>query len=91
MIDNQLLRSFAKIKMARRDSIHLPVAIHDEITCDGPSTDLGIRVIHRKTSDKQRMREAEYLDAYEQKIAEGKMTRQRVTEVTGWHHFVKER
>jgi len=91
VIDSVLVRTFAKIKLARRDSLRLPTAIHDEIACVGPSTNLGVRVLHRKTSAKQVMREAEYLEAYERKIDEGKMTRQRVDEVTGWHHFVRER
>lgn len=91
VIDNRLLQTFAKIKMARTDSIHFPTGIHDEVRCDGEPVNLEVRVLHRKTTEKQVMRERQYLEAYERKIAEGKMTRQRATEVSGWHHFVRSR
>jgi glycosyltransferase involved in cell wall biosynthesis len=88
-IDGQHMHTFSKIKAARTDSIHLPVGIHDDISCIGDSVNLGIRVIHRKTLNKQIQREHEYIEAYKRKIKEGKMTEQRAAEVTGWHYVVK--
>lgn len=90
VMDNTLVRTFAKIKLARRDAITLPVGIHDDITCTGEPTNIGVRVLHRKTSTKQVMREREYVQAYERKIEEGKMTRERAEQVKGWHYFVRE-
>jgi glycosyltransferase involved in cell wall biosynthesis len=89
-IDGRITHSFAKIKAARRDSIHLPIGIHDDISCEGTPINIGIKVIHRKTMIKQIQREAEYIQAYKRKIAEGKMTPQRAAEVTEWHYVVKE-
>jgi glycosyltransferase involved in cell wall biosynthesis len=89
-IDNVLTRTFPKIKLARPQYLNLPVGIHDDISCTGESTNIGVRVLHRKTSAKQRQRETEYVQAYERKIIEGKMTRQRAEEVKGWHYYVRE-
>jgi len=88
-IDGTLTRSFSKIKLARTAYLNLPVGIHDDISCPGDSTDLGIEVVHRKTLEKQIMRENEYLDAYQRKIGEGKMTPERAAQVSDWHYIVK--
>lgn len=88
-IDGQLTRSFAKIKLAKVKDLHLPEGIHQDIQCDGEGINKGWKVIHRKTSEKQKMREREYLAAYEKEIAEGRMTRERADQVTSWHYFEK--
>ena len=88
-IDGNLTRSFAKIKLVRTKMLHLPVTIHGDIACDGEPINLGIKVNHRKTSQKQIMREMEYLEAYEQKIKEGKMTRDHADWATGFHYYVR--
>lgn len=88
-IDGRLERSFAKIKLARSTDLHLPAGIHQDVSASGEGINKGWKVIHRKTSDKQKMRELEYLWAYEKQIQEGKMTRQRADEVSSWHYFIK--
>lgn len=88
-IDQQRTRTFAKIKLARREHLHLPVGIHDDISASGESTNLGLRVLHRKSKEKQIMRETEYLSAYRRKIAEGKMTPERAAQVSNWHYYIK--
>jgi glycosyltransferase involved in cell wall biosynthesis len=90
-IDGVLTRSFSKIKLARTAYINLPVGIHEDISCPGNPIDLGIKVLHRKTLAKQIMRESEYLDAYQRKIREGKMTPERAAQVAQWHYVVKEK
>lgn len=89
IIDGALMRSFAKIKLARTAYVNLPVGIHDDISCPGASTDIGVEVIHRKSWTKQIQRETEYIDAYQRKIAEGKMTPERAAQVSEWHYVVK--
>jgi glycosyltransferase involved in cell wall biosynthesis len=89
-IDGRQTHSFAKIKAAKRGWLHLPVGIHDDISCGGEPINLGITVLHRKSMRKQIQRETEYIQAYKRKIAEGKMTPQRAAEVTEWHYVVKE-
>lgn len=88
-INGELMREFVKIKMARRENLFLPVGIHDDISCTGEPVNIGVEVIHRKTWNKQIMRETEYLDAYQKKISEGKMTPERADQVSGWHYIVK--
>lgn len=88
-IDGTLTRSFSKIKLGRTAYLNLPVGIHDDISCPGNPIHLGIEIIHRKTLAKQIMRETEYLDAYQRKIAEGKMTPERAAQVSQWHYVVK--
>lgn len=88
-IGGQFLRDFAKIKLARFESLHLPTGIHDDIWCDGDPINIGVEVVHRKTWEKQVQREREYLDAYERKVAEGKMTPERAAQVSQWHYVVR--
>lgn len=88
-IDDQRMRSFAKIKLARREHLNLPIGLHDDVSATGKGDDLGLRVYHRKTKQKQIMRETEYLSAYRRKIAEGKMTPERAAQVSNWHYYVK--
>jgi glycosyltransferase involved in cell wall biosynthesis len=87
VIDGRQTRSFEKVKLARRDSLHLPEVIHADIGVDGDPINVGWQVIHRKSSEKQKMRELEYLHAYEQKVAEGKMTREWANKVREYHYF----
>lgn len=88
-IDGALMRDFAKIKLAKPFFLHLPSGIHDDISCSGEPTNIGVEVVHRKSWSKQIMRETEYLAAYQRKIKEGKMTPERAAQVSGWHYVVK--
>lgn len=88
-IDGIQTRSFAKIKLARTDKLHLPERIHGEISVEGESTNLGVRVFHRKTRQKQIMRETEYIRAYKKKIQEGKMTESDAQWAINMHYFIK--
>lgn len=89
-IDGKQTRTFEKIKLARRDSLILPEVIHGDISVRGDPINMGWTVAHRKTSEKQKMREIEYLHAYEEKIAQGKMTREWADKVSQWHYYERE-
>lgn len=90
-IDGQQTRSFEKVKLARRDSLTFPEVIHADISVSGDPINVGWTVTHRKSSEKQKMRELEYLDAYEEKIAQGKMTREWVDKVRQYHYYYREK
>lgn len=86
-IDGIQTRSFEKIKLFKRKLAHLPELIHGDIYVEGDPANMGWMVMHRKTSEKQRMREKEYLQAYKEKVAEGKMTQEWADKVTSWHYY----
>ena len=90
-IDGQYTRGFEKVKLTRRDKTTLPELIHGDIHVDGDPVNVGWQVVHRKTSEKQKMRELEYLDAYEEKIAQGKMTREWADKASSWHYYHRTR
>lgn len=89
-IDGRQTRSFQKVKLAQKDKLVLPEIIHGDISVEGHPANLGFKVIHRKSSNKQVMREQQYIEAYKRKVAEGKMSQEWADKVRQWHYFVKE-
>ena len=74
IIDGVSVRAFQKVKLFRKDSAHLPEMIHADPQFDGDGIYKGEWVVfHRKTSDKQKQREREYLDTYQKLFEEGKI------------------
>lgn len=90
-IDNQKVAEFAKVKVFRKSAAHLPEVIHRDPQFDGEAINLGGVVIHRKSKQKQVMREMQYLDTYEKLYDEGKVTRDDVNWFKGMHHFIKDK
>lgn len=87
-IDGQAVRTFQKVKLFRKDFAHLPEMIHADPQFDGD----GIYkadwvVLHRKTSDKQRQREREYLDTYKKLLEEGKIDEGRHEWMKNLHYY----
>lgn len=89
-LDGQHTRTFQKVKLARKDSLYLPEVIHGDISVEGLHAVSPWIVLHRKTTNKQIQRETEYIEAYKQKVAEGKMSQEWADKVKQWHYFVKE-
>lgn len=89
-IDNQPTRTFQKCRLFRASAAHFSDSVHVDDWFDGQGAFYGWRVIHNKTSQKQVMREKEYISTYNRLIAEGKMTPERKREVLGFHYFVRE-
>lgn len=90
-IDGIKVAEFGKVKLFRKSAAHLPEVIHRDPQFDGDSANFGGIVIHRKSHEKQIMREIQYLDTYEKLFEEGKVTRGDVDWFRGMHHFVRER
>lgn len=88
-IDGIKVAEFAKVKLFRKSAAHFPEVIHRDPQFDGDSANFGGIVIHRKSHEKQIMRETQYLDTYEKLFEEGKVTRSDVDWFRGMHHFVR--
>jgi glycosyltransferase involved in cell wall biosynthesis len=67
---------------------HVWFGLHEYI--DGQGANLNWPIIHRKTSEKQKMRERQYLKTYKKLLAEGKVTQEWVDRCIGFHYFIKE-
>lgn len=83
------LRSFLKCRLFRAGSVAFSEAVHEDDRFDGQGANFNWRVIHRKTSTKQIMREKEYLQTYQKLLADGKVTQEWVDRCIGFHYFVK--
>lgn len=90
-IDGKLMAEFAKVKVFKKSVAHLPEIIHRDPQFDGEPTNIGGTVIHRKTSNKQVMRELEYLQTYDNLLDAGKVTQSDVDWFKGMHHYVRDR
>jgi glycosyltransferase involved in cell wall biosynthesis len=84
------LRSFLKCRLFRAGSAAFSEAVHEDDRFDGQGANFSWRVIHRKSSEKQIMREKEYLETYKRLLEEGKVTQEWVNRCIGFHYFVKE-
>lgn len=91
IIDGAHVRTFQKSKLFKPRSIKFPTGIHedDQFTGTGVYKDEWV-VLHRKTSDKQRLRETEYLQTYKNLLADGRIDEGRYQWLRGLHHFIKE-
>lgn len=88
IIEGQHVRTFQKSKLFRKEAIRFPTGIHedDQFTGEGLYKPDWV-VYHRKSWDKQKTREAEYLDTYDRLLAEGKIDEGRRQWLRGLHYF----
>ncbi len=89
IIDGQPVREFQKSKLFKKDSIIFSTGIHedDRFLGEGLYKPEWL-VYHRKTSQKQRLREMEYLETYDKLLQEGKIDEGRRQWLRGLHHYV---
>lgn len=89
IIDGQHVRTFQKCKLFRKEAVSFPLDnIHadDQFTGNGEYKPDWV-VFHRKTSDKQRLREKEYLGTYRKLLDDGKIDKGRYEWLIGLHHY----
>jgi glycosyltransferase involved in cell wall biosynthesis len=86
-LDERQVRSFQKVHLFRKSAVTFSDIIHVDDTYIGDPINIGLTVLHRKTSDKQRKREKEYLDTYARLVAEGKMTQEKADWCRSLHYF----
>ncbi len=91
IIDGRIARVFQKSKLFKKEAIKFPL---DNIHADDQFEGHGAYyedwvVLHRKSSDKQRKREAEYLNTYKKLLDEGKIDQGRYEWLRGLHHYVR--
>lgn len=89
-IDGRNTRNFIKCRLFRKRSAHFSDEVHrdDEFTGNGTHK-FGWNVLHRKTKEQQIEKELRYLQTYQKLLSEGKITEERVREMTGFHYFVR--
>lgn len=90
-IDGVQVAEFAKVKLFKKSAAHLPEVIHRDPSFEGEPYNFGGYVIHRKSREKQIMREMQYIDTYEKLFEEGKVTRSDVNWFKSMHHYVRDR
>lgn len=90
LIDKQHVRTFQKSKLFRKEAITFSSGIHEDdvFTGDGIYKPEWI-VYHRKSSEKQRQREREYLKTYDKLLEGGKIDQGRKEWLRNLHHFEK--
>jgi len=91
ILDGYAVRNFQKSKLFKKEAIRFPL---ENIHADDQFVGSGIYqidwvVYHRKTSDKQKLREKEYLATYRRLREEGKIDEGREAWLRGLHYFVK--
>lgn len=84
------LRSFLKCRLFKAYAAHFSETVHEDDRFDGQGANFNWPIIHRKTSEKQKMRERQYLKTYQKLLAEGKVTQEWVDRCVGFHYFIKE-
>jgi glycosyltransferase involved in cell wall biosynthesis len=84
------LRSFLKCRLFKAYEAHFSETVHEDDRFDGQGANFNWPIIHRKSSDKQKMRERQYLETYQKLLAGGKVTQEWVDRCIGFHYFVKE-
>jgi len=89
-LDGNQVRSFQKVHLFRKESVTFSDIIHVDDAYTGDPVNIGLTVLHRKTSDKQRKREKEYLDTYAKLVAEGKMTQEKADWCRGLHYYERD-
>lgn len=91
IIDGIHVRTFQKSKLFRKEHIRFSTGIHedDQFTGEGIFKENWI-VHHRKSTQKQVIRENEYVQTYKKLLAEGKIDEGRYRWLIGLHHYIKE-
>jgi len=87
IIDGSHVRTFQKCKLFRKESIEFSTGIHADDVFTGEGAAFGWEVIHRKSSNKQRQREREYLETYKKLLDAGKIDDGRYKWLVGLHHY----
>jgi len=86
-------RTFLKCRLFRAWAAHfassLQGGIHVPDWFDGKGENFGWRVLHKKTKEKQIMREKEYIETYKKLVDEGLMRESKMWELRSMHYFVK--
>ena len=92
IIDGRHVRTFQKCKLFRKEAISFPLNnIHADDQFDGRGTYKPEWVVfHRKTSDKQKLREGEYVQTYKRLLKEGHIDQGRYEWLIGLHHYRRE-
>lgn len=90
-IDGVHVRTFQKAKLFKKEAITFPL---NNIHADDQFTGKGVYkeewlVLHRKTTNKQVVREQEYLTTYKRLLDEGLIDEGRYEWLKGLHHYVK--
>lgn len=89
IIDNIHVRTFQKSKLFRKEAIRFSTGIHEDDQFEGDGIFKPEWVVHhRKSSDKQKQREREYLDTYDKMFEEGKIDEGRLHWLRGLHHYI---
>lgn len=89
IIDGVAVREFQKAKLFKKEAIRFPldnIHMDDQFIGDGLYKE-NWTVYHRKSSDKQKLREREYLSTYKNLLDEGKIDQGRYEWLKGLHHF----
>jgi hypothetical protein len=88
IIDFQHVRTFQKSKLFRKEAITFSSGIHedDQFTGEGIYKPEWI-VYHRKSSEKQKLRESEYLVTYDKLLEQGKIDEGRRDWLRGLHYY----
>lgn len=91
IIDGVAVRQFQKAKLFRKEAVRFPL---NNIHADDQFIGNGIHkpdwvVYHRKTSDKQKLREKEYIETYARLRKEGHIDEGRERWLQGLHHYIK--
>jgi hypothetical protein len=91
IIDRMAVRNFNKCKLFRKEAVRFPLNnIHADDQFEGRGTFKGDWVVyHRKSSDKQKKREQEYLETYSRLREEGHIDEGRERWLQGLHHYIR--
>lgn len=87
VIDNIHVRTFQKSKIFRKESITFPTGIHEDDRFEGNGWGSDWEVLHRKTSNKQRVREREYIQTYKDLLNTGRIDEGRFNWLVNLHHY----
>lgn len=93
-IDDQYAgRTFIKCRLFKAWSAHFASAleggIHVADWFDGNGANFGWRVLHKKSREKQEMREREYIETYKKLVDEGLMRESKMWELRQMHYFIR--
>lgn len=90
IIDGQHVRTFQKSKLFRKEAVTFSTGIHEDDKFEGNGIYMADWIVfHRKSSDKQKIREQEYLQTYDKLLADGKIDEGRREWLRGLHHYIR--
>ena len=88
LLEGQHVRTFQKSKLFKKEAIRFPSGIHEDDQFEGEGIYKSDWVVyHRKSWEKQKTRESEYLNTYDRLLAEGKIDEGRREWLRGLHYF----